>query len=445
MAETLNALQPRRAGRRAPGSTWSARWRSAAGSAGTSCRATSTAPARSLERDPVRALGDREGLACPPSLARYVVEKGSITVDGVSLTVVDAGRRLLHRQPDPDHPRADHARRQAARRPGQPRGRRHRQVRRAAARRPRHPGRRPAAMSSHCHWLNAEAFTAFGQHIMWSDMIGNLLGLVALALGWRRSMLDLAGPAAVRRHPGRRLRLRPPQRRRRQAVRGDRSSRCGAGRSGRAAGSGARTAPSPSASPPGRERGAAGGRHGRRHRSPSAALFTAVPLAVLEPLADAYIFVGTLVAMVAQARGWSSSGSPGSPSTWSACRWPSTAASPSPAWSTSSTSSWCRRDARLVAAHPYPGSGREPRQPRIRCQPSSTGHGRAVTHERRGTAPQAHWYPTTARPRPRPGRAGHRRHRRRAARSWSSTTRTGRTRATSSSPPRRPPPRSSPS
>ncbi len=31
-------------------------------------------------------------VACPDGLARYVVEKGSVTVDGVSLTVVDAGR-----------------------------------------------------------------------------------------------------------------------------------------------------------------------------------------------------------------------------------------------------------------------------------------------------------------------------------------------------------------
>ncbi|MEU2064706.1 nicotinamide mononucleotide transporter family protein [Streptomyces sp. NPDC013455] len=37
-------------------------------------------------------------------------------------------------------------------------------------------------------WLNSEAFTAFGQHIIWSDMVGNILGLVALALGWRRSL-----------------------------------------------------------------------------------------------------------------------------------------------------------------------------------------------------------------------------------------------------------------
>ncbi|MFI2371524.1 nicotinamide riboside transporter PnuC [Streptomyces sp. NPDC018833] len=37
-------------------------------------------------------------------------------------------------------------------------------------------------------WLNGEAFTAFGQHIKWSDMIGNVIGLIALALGWRRSI-----------------------------------------------------------------------------------------------------------------------------------------------------------------------------------------------------------------------------------------------------------------
>jgi nicotinamide mononucleotide transporter len=37
-------------------------------------------------------------------------------------------------------------------------------------------------------WLNVEAFTAVGQHILWSDMIGNTIGLAALALGWRRSI-----------------------------------------------------------------------------------------------------------------------------------------------------------------------------------------------------------------------------------------------------------------
>ena len=39
---------------------------------------------------------------CRPTSRRYLVDKGSITVDGVSLTVVEAGRRTsLHRQPDP--------------------------------------------------------------------------------------------------------------------------------------------------------------------------------------------------------------------------------------------------------------------------------------------------------------------------------------------------------
>ncbi|KRV50429.1 hypothetical protein AQ490_15170 [Wenjunlia vitaminophila] len=37
-------------------------------------------------------------------------------------------------------------------------------------------------------WLNGTAFEVFDQHVIWSDMIGNLLGLTALALGWRRSM-----------------------------------------------------------------------------------------------------------------------------------------------------------------------------------------------------------------------------------------------------------------
>ncbi|GAA1894553.1 nicotinamide mononucleotide transporter family protein [Streptomyces sodiiphilus] len=36
--------------------------------------------------------------------------------------------------------------------------------------------------------LNETAFTAFGQQVIWSDMVGNLLGLAALALGWRRSL-----------------------------------------------------------------------------------------------------------------------------------------------------------------------------------------------------------------------------------------------------------------
>ncbi|MEJ7658123.1 MAG: hypothetical protein WKG07_00100 [Hymenobacter sp.] len=42
---------------------------------------------------------------CRPTVARYVVEKGSITVDGVSLTVSARSRDELFRGlADPDHP-----------------------------------------------------------------------------------------------------------------------------------------------------------------------------------------------------------------------------------------------------------------------------------------------------------------------------------------------------
>ena len=47
--------------------------------------------------NPGDALGDRAVLAARPALARYVVEKGSITVDGVSLTVVGGRRRRRSR------------------------------------------------------------------------------------------------------------------------------------------------------------------------------------------------------------------------------------------------------------------------------------------------------------------------------------------------------------
>ena len=45
-------------------------------------------------------------IGLPTDLGRYVVEKGSITVDGVSLTVVEVGRRLVHGQPHPHHARS---------------------------------------------------------------------------------------------------------------------------------------------------------------------------------------------------------------------------------------------------------------------------------------------------------------------------------------------------
>jgi nicotinamide mononucleotide transporter len=41
-------------------------------------------------------------------------------------------------------------------------------------------------------WLNSQAFSIWGEHVLWSDMVGNLLGLLALALGWRRLMATWA-------------------------------------------------------------------------------------------------------------------------------------------------------------------------------------------------------------------------------------------------------------
>ena len=62
--------------------------RLATGSAATSCRATSTASARSarVEEDGFARVVT---IAAPAELLRYVVEKGSIAVNGVSLTVVE--------------------------------------------------------------------------------------------------------------------------------------------------------------------------------------------------------------------------------------------------------------------------------------------------------------------------------------------------------------------
>ncbi|MET9409315.1 nicotinamide mononucleotide transporter family protein [Streptomyces sp. NPDC002935] len=38
------------------------------------------------------------------------------------------------------------------------------------------------------NWINSEAFVLLGQSIKWSDMVGNVFGLAALGLGWRRSI-----------------------------------------------------------------------------------------------------------------------------------------------------------------------------------------------------------------------------------------------------------------
>ncbi|MCM2429607.1 nicotinamide mononucleotide transporter family protein [Streptomyces sp. RKAG337] len=149
-------------------------------------------------------------------------------------------------------------------------------------------------------WLNGEAFTAFDQHILWSDMAGNLLGLGALALGWRRSLLTwpvqlLSGLVLVAAYAsahlsggiGKQIVVVTV------AVWGWTQWRRGRGESGRPAVRFATWT----------ERawlvaGTAAG------TVALALLFTAYPKLSWDPWPDAYIFVGTLTAMVAQARGW---------------------------------------------------------------------------------------------------------------------------------------------
>ncbi len=74
----------------ATGSTSSAPSPPTSASAATSSRATSTASAPCCRRTPSEHWEVVE-ISLPAELARYLVDKGSITVDGVSLTVVDAG------------------------------------------------------------------------------------------------------------------------------------------------------------------------------------------------------------------------------------------------------------------------------------------------------------------------------------------------------------------
>src|SRR4029453_18438616 len=86
------------------------------------------------------------------------------------------------------HARADHAGPQEARRPGEPRGRHRRQVRGAHG--------RGAGMS----WLNA-GFSLFGEHILWTDLIGNVLPLAVVWLAMRKTLwpwpVQIAGAALL--------------------------------------------------------------------------------------------------------------------------------------------------------------------------------------------------------------------------------------------------------
>ncbi|MFI1886429.1 nicotinamide riboside transporter PnuC [Streptomyces jumonjinensis] len=149
--------------------------------------------------------------------------------------------------------------------------------------------------------LNSVAFTAFDQDIKWSDMVGNVIGLLALALGWRRSIWTwpaqlVSGLVLVAAYAsaelsggvGKQLLVAGV------ALWGWRQWTLGRQR--------ARDGSIAVRFATWRERalltgGAIAG------TLAVGGLFTLYPSLSWSPWADAYIFVGTLVAMVAQARG----------------------------------------------------------------------------------------------------------------------------------------------
>ncbi|WP_030775415.1 nicotinamide mononucleotide transporter family protein [Streptomyces sp. NRRL F-2664] len=150
-------------------------------------------------------------------------------------------------------------------------------------------------------WLNTEAFTVLGQKVIWSDMIGNLMGLAALALGWRRSIWTwpaqlLSGLILIAAYAsahlaggvGKQLLVigvavfgwTAWQRGKQQAQDGSIAVRTATWT----------------------ERGLLLGGAALGTLAVGG-LFTLYPSLSWSPWADAYIFVGTIVAMVAQARG----------------------------------------------------------------------------------------------------------------------------------------------
>ncbi|MEU8675604.1 nicotinamide mononucleotide transporter family protein [Streptomyces sp. NPDC048560] len=150
-------------------------------------------------------------------------------------------------------------------------------------------------------WLNSDAFTVLDQDIIWSDLIGNTIGLAALTLGWLRSvwtwpaqllsgLVLIAANVSVQQagSVGKQVIVvavavwgwQQWTRGRQQAQDGSIAIRFATWR----------------------ERGYLIGGAALGTLAVGS-LFTAFPSLSWSPWADAYIFAGTLVAMLAQARG----------------------------------------------------------------------------------------------------------------------------------------------
>ena len=140
---------------------------------------------------PQPSTGTSSGSRCPPTWPATSCDKGSITVDGVSLTVVDGRRPVVHRQPHPDDPRATTLGRKQA---GDPVNLEvdviAKYVERllGAARPGRHPPPEDPAMSA-CTGLNdARAFTAGRPARHLAEILGNVFGLALAVGGMRRKV-----------------------------------------------------------------------------------------------------------------------------------------------------------------------------------------------------------------------------------------------------------------
>ena len=129
-------------------------------------------------------------VSLPPHLAPYLVDKGSITVDGVSLTVVEAGEQSFTVSLIPETLARTTLGHRRGRRPRQPRGRHHRQARREAA-----AAAAPRAQTAHDRkqdrWTSSSGWSTApspspAATLSAPEVVGNLFGLASAVLGMKR-------------------------------------------------------------------------------------------------------------------------------------------------------------------------------------------------------------------------------------------------------------------